>query len=74
MKNEGIFRVLHMRIDELDHEITRLYSGNPMSSFPGSNQTTNEYANGQIASFQEEKKFLMTVISLMVQSNNKDRE
>jgi hypothetical protein len=66
MTQDGIFRVLNMRIDDLDKEIAYLFEVNPMSPFPGSTETINQYANGRIAALQEEKKFIITVIRQLI--------
>lgn len=70
MTPDGFFRVLNMRIDELDKEVEYLYSCNPMSSFPGSTETTNPYANGRIVALREEKQFILTVLRQMIPITN----
>lgn len=70
MTQDGIFRVLNMRIDELDKEVEYLYQVNPMSPFPGSTETTNQYANGRIVALQQEKKFIITVLRAMIPANH----
>lgn len=66
MTQDGIFRVLNMRIDVLDKEVAYLYEWNPMSAFPMSTETINQYANGRIAALQEEKQFLLSLIRTML--------
>lgn len=66
MTQEGVFRVLNMRIDVLDKEIAYLYEVNPMSPFLGSTETINQYANGHIVAMQQEKKFLISLLRTML--------
>lgn len=70
MTEDGIFRVLNMRIDELDKEVEYLYSVNPISPFPGSTETIDQYANGRIAAIKEEKKFIITVLRQIIPATN----
>lgn len=66
MTDDGIFRVLNMRIDELDKEVEYLYQVNPLSPFPGSDETINQYANGRIVALKHEKQFIITLLRQMI--------
>jgi hypothetical protein len=65
MTHDGIFRILNLRIDTIDQEIDYLYKVNP-PEYEGADTTTNSYANGKIQGHREEKKFIISLLRLMV--------
>jgi hypothetical protein len=73
MTYDGIFRSLNLRIDVLDKEIEYLYEVNPLE-YEGAETTVNGYANGMMHAHREEKKFLISLLRLMVDKINKGSE
>lgn len=55
MTNEGLFRIINMRITECQQRIDELYDCNTLSPFPGSQETTNPSANATIYRIKHEE-------------------
>jgi hypothetical protein len=73
MTQEGIFRALNLRIDVLDQEIEYLYKVNP-GEYQGAETTINGYANGKIQAHKEEKKFIISLLRLMIPVTSSPKE